>query len=356
VNAVGSLLVAFAAGAAGGALVGTVGWLAVRRSRSLRLAVLVPPVAALAAVVTSVLVSTRAMYLTGEQTWIVLAGLAGGGLVGLVTAVLLAGRVRLLEEDVARERSARAAEERSEQVRRQTVAALTHDLRTPLAGIRAMAEALEDGVATDPVDYLRRIRAEVDRTTTMVDDLFELARLQAGLATLSPSGVGLDEELAQVVERLSPLAEVHRVRLRAEGGSGLCVLADHHALQRVLTNLVVNAVHASDPTLRPDHGGTRADVCLSVVADRGDGFAAVRVADSCGGIAPADLPHVFEAGWRGSTARTPGASGAGLGLAIVRELVEAQGGAVAVTNATPGCRFEVRLPVCGDGGTGTPVR
>lgn len=235
-----ALALAFVAGAAGGAVVGAGGWLVARRARSLRLAVLVPPSAAIPAVLISVMVSTQAMFLTGEQTWLVIAACAGGAAVGLVTAVLLARRVRRLEDDVAHERAARTADERSEQVRRQLLAALTHDLRTPLSGIRAMAEALEDGVAEESDDYLRRIRDEVDRTSTMVDDLLELARLQAG-----------------------------QVRLRA---------------------------------------------------------------------------------------RTPGSSGAGLGLAIVRELVQAQGGLTTVTSTTSGCGFEVRLPVCGGAAPGTRRR
>jgi signal transduction histidine kinase len=351
--------------------------------------VMVPPAAALAAVVTSVLVSTRAMYLTGEQTWLVLAACAGGGLVGLVAALVLAHRVRRLEDDVARERTARAAGEQSEQVRRQLVASLTHDLRTPLAGIRAMAEALEDGVVDDPADYLRRIRSEVDRTASMVDDLFELARLQAGVAALAPGPVPLDEAVDEVVDRITPLAAARGVDLVTGGSDSVAgraptVLADPESVQRVLTNLVVNAVHASAPV--PDGeatgngvGDPRGRVVVSFAGSRpadvtrnrehqdqhpdqhggqhahqpGAGLATVVVEDTCGGIPAADLPRVFEAGWRGESARTPGASGAGLGLAIVRELVDAQGGSVGVTSTTRGCRFEVRLPVCGSTGTGT---
>lgn len=360
----GSLAIVFATGALGGALIGGLGWLLLRRSMSLRLAVLVPPLAAMAAVVTSVLVSTRAMYLTGEQTSLVLAACAGGGLVGLVTAVLLARRVRRLEQAVAEERSARAASEHAEQVRRQLVASLTHDLRTPLAGIRAMAEALEDGLVDADDDYLRRIREEVDRTTVMVDDLFELARLQAGLSTLSPDAVGLGDAVEQVVDRLSPLATARGVALTIEQAApGLTVSADAEALQRVLTNLVVNAVRATDRARtdgRTDRT-TTATVPAVVVRTGLDSAgptpasAIVQVDDSCGGIAEDDLLHVFEAGWRGQSARTPDGSGAGLGLAIVRELVEAQGGSVSVTNTTRGCRFELSLPVCSGATAGTRV-
>ena len=340
-----ALPLAFAAGAVGGAAVGAGGWALAQRSRSLRLTVLVPPAAAIAAVLVSVLVSTQAMYLTGEQTWLVLAACAGGALVGLVTAVLLARRVRRLEEDVDRERTARAAGEQSERVRRELVAALTHDLRTPLAGIRAMAEALEDGVADEPDDYLRRIRAEVDRTATMVDDLFELARLQAGLAPLQPRPVPLAGALEHAVGSVAPFAAARGQQVRLDVSPDVCVQVDPDALQRVLGNLLLNAVQAG--------GDVTLAALLAPAAGATGSTVAVRVEDGCGGIPADDLPHVFEAGWRGERARTPGGSGAGLGLAIVRELVQAGGGDVDVANTTGGCRFEVRLPVCPGGATGT---
>lgn len=219
-NPVVSLALAFSGGAVGGTLVGAGagagGWVLARRARSLRLAALVPPVAAVAAVLASVLVSVQAMYLTGEQTMVVLAACAGGAVVGLVTAVLLARAVRHLEDDVARERTARLADQQSEQVRRRLVAALTHDLRTPLAGVRAMAEALEDGLADDPDDFLRRIRAEVDRTAAMVDDLFELARLQARLGPQQqPRSVMVDTAARDAVDAIRPLAAGYDAR----GGS-----------------------------------------------------------------------------------------------------------------------------------------
>lgn len=355
-----ALLLAFGAGAAGGAVVGAVGWGAARSARSLRLAVMVPPAAAIAAVVASVVVSTQAMYLTGEQTWLMLSACAGGAVVGLLTAVLLARRVRRLEDEVARERIARAASEHSEQARRQLVAALTHDLRTPLAGIRAMAEALEDGVAVDPDDYLRRIRDEVDRTATMVDDLFDLARLQAGLTPQQPQDVLLQDAVDQAVVLVSPLAAERGTVIHVLAGEGpergremgLAARVDPVSLHRVLVNLLVNAVQAGGPVvvgvLAANGGlGGRMDreVVDGEVVDRGDGgTVGVRVDDSCGGIPEDDLLHLFEAGWRGQRARTPGRSGAGLGLTVVRELLQAAGGSITVTNIVDGCRFDVRIP------------
>lgn len=359
-----TLLLAFGAGAAGGSVVGAVGWAAARSARSLRLAVMVPPAAAIAAVVASVVVSTQAMYLTGEQTRLMVAACAGGAVVGLITAVLLARRVQRLEDDVARARIARAASDHAEQGRRQLVAALTHDLRTPLAGIRAMAEALEDGVAPDADDYLRRIRDEVDRTATMVDDLFELARLQAGLTPQQPEDVLLQEAVGQAVILVSPLAAqrgtvIHVVagdRPQHDRGRGPTARVDPVSLHRVLVNLLVNAVQAGGQVAvsvlatngRPGdslEGRTDREVVDGEVVDgAAGGTVGVRVEDSCGGIPEDDLMHLFEAGWRGQSARTPGSSGAGLGLTVVRELVQAAGGSVAVTNIDGGCRFDVCLP------------
>lgn len=347
-----ALLLAFAAGALGGAVVGAGGWVLARRSRSLRLAVLVPPAAAIASVLVSVLVSTQAMTLTEEQTWLVVAACGGGALVGFAVAVLLARRVRHLEDDVARQRAAREADERSEQVRRQMVAALTHDLRTPLAGIRAMAEALEDGVAEDPGEYLRRIRGDVDHTAAMVDDLFELARLQAGLAPQQPQDVRLVTGVEQVLHTLSAVAVAHDAEIAVEGdGGGATARVDPEVLHRVLCNLVLNAVQASSrvvvrlPTDDSSPATAASPTRVRHVGRAGRaGHVTIRVDDDCGGIAEDDLARVFEAGWRAERARTPGTSGAGLGLAIVRELVHAAGGQVEVSNTGQGCRFEVRLP------------
>ncbi|MGJ7439703.1 sensor histidine kinase [Aquipuribacter sp. MA13-6] len=329
-----ALLLAFVAAAAGGAVVGAGGWVLARRARSLRMAVLVPPAAALASVLASVLASTQAMTLTADQTWLVVAACGGGAVVGLVVAVLLARRVRGLEDDVARQRTARATEERAEQVRRQLVAALSHDLRTPLAGIRAMTEALQDGVAEDPDDYLRRITDDVDRTSAMVEDLFELAWLQAGSAPQQPRDVPLLAAVEQVVGTLSAVAAARGAVVRVEDGTAGTGTAhvDPEVLYRVLSNLLHNAVRAS-----------RA-VVVRLPAQGAVDHVRFQVDDACGGIPEEDLVHVFEAGWRGQRARTPGASGAGLGLAIVRELLHTAGGAVTVSNTTDGCRFEVRLP------------
>lgn len=344
-----ALLLAFGAAAAGGGAVGAIGWALARRSGRVDAAVLVPPVAALAAVVASTAVSTRAMYLDAEQTEVVLAACAGGAAVGLVAAVLLGRRVRRVEEAAAGDRAARAAAETSERARRDLLAALTHDLRTPLAGIRAMAEAVEDGVADDRDGYLGRIRAEADRTAVMVQDMFSLARLQAGGEQEAPVTVDVGVAVPEAVDRLRPVAAAsgvvlvhHRAAATTGGapGGATVVAVAPGAVERVLANLVGNAVRetaASGP-------GGQVRVGVSRDADE----VVLRVEDRCGGIPADDLPHLFQAGWRRVRARTPDGSGAGLGLAVVAELVAAAGGRVEVSALPGGCAFSVRLPASSD--------
>jgi signal transduction histidine kinase len=210
---------------------------------------------------------------------------------GQPLAAEFAALSRELADTSAKLARARARERALEQSRRQLVAWVSHDLRTPLAGLRAMAESLEDGVATDPPRYHKQMRAEAERLATMVDDLFELSRLHSGTLQLS----------------------------------------------RALMNLLTNA------TRHTPAGGS-----VHVEARRQHGDAALlAVSDGCGGIPDDDLPHVFELAWRGTDARSPAPdSGAGLGLAIVRGVVEAHEGDVRVENTGDGCRFEIKLPAC----------
>jgi signal transduction histidine kinase len=231
----------------------------------------------------------------------------------------------------------RERERALEQSRRQLVAWVSHDLRTPLAGLRAMAEALEDGLAGDPPRYHKQMRVEAERLASMVDDLFELSRIQAGTLQLAPDTIMLDDLVSDVIASSEARARERGVRLGGQADGWLAVLADPRELSRVLANLLDNAIRHTPP------GGR---VHVTARPDQGD--ALVMVADSCGGIPEADLPHVFDLAWRGTDARSPSPDGgAGLGLAIVRGVVEAHQGSVRVVNAGHGCRFEVRLPAHG---------
>ena len=237
----------------------------------------------------------------------------------------------------------RRRELRLEESRRELVSWVSHDLRTPLAGMRAMTEALEDGMAPDPERYHRQIRAEVDRMVRMVDDLFELSRIHAGVLRLSPQPVMLGDLVSEAIAAADPVARARNVRLGGSVEDGIEVSADPAGLSRVISNLVMNAIRHT-----PSDG---------VVEIRGravpDGVE-LSVTDGCSGLSAEDMERVFDLAWQGSAARTPEpgevphATGAGLGLAIVKGIVEAHRGLVRVENVgagLPGCRFLVQLPV-----------
>jgi signal transduction histidine kinase len=235
---------------------------------------------------------------------------------------------------------ARDRERALEASRRELVAWVSHDLRTPLAGLRAMAEALEDGIVRDyetVSTYHTQMRREAARLTTMIDDLFELSRIHAGALRLSRRLVGLDDLVAEALASTEPLARVKGVRLQGSSVRGLPVLVDADEFGRALRNLVTNAIRHT-----PSDGLVQ--VQGEVEVERG--VARVSVSDACGGIAADALPRVFDVAFRGETARTPGQDGgAGLGLSIARGIVEAHAGQIAVTNSGPGCRFVIRLPL-----------
>ena len=237
---------------------------------------------------------------------------------------------------------ARTRERALEASRRELVAWVSHDLRTPLAGLRAMAEALEDQVVVDPREvsqYHSQIRREVDRLTLMIDDLFELSRIHAGALRLSKRMVGLEDLVAEVVASAEPVARHKGVRLSGAAVRGMPVFVDSAEMGRALRNLVTNAIRHT-----PSDGG------VDVLAEVQSGMACVSVSDACGGIPPGDLPRVFDVAFRGESARTPGPQeGAGLGLSIARGIVEAHSGQIAVRNAGPGCQFLIRLPLARPG-------
>jgi signal transduction histidine kinase len=254
-----------------------------------------------------------------------------------------------LAETHERLAQSRTRERTLEASRRELVAWVSHDLRTPLAGLRAMAEALEDQVVIDPrtvSQYHSQIRREVDRLTAMIDDLFELSRIHAGALRLTRRMVGLEDLVAEVVASAEPVARSKGVRLTGAAVRGLPVFIDSAEMGRALRNLVTNAIRH-----------TPSDGVVDVLAEAQGGMACVTVSDACGGIPPGDLPRVFDVAFRGESARTPGPQeGAGLGLSIARGIVEAHSGQIAVRNAGPGCQFLIRLPLARPGGVTAPPR
>jgi signal transduction histidine kinase len=231
--------------------------------------------------------------------------------------------------------------EAAEAERRRVVAALSHDLRTPLTSLRAMIEAIDDGVVRDQetvTRYHHTMRAEMRHLTVLLDDLFELSRMDSGALTLHREPLALDDIISDVLEGSREAADQAGVRLagRVEGQLP-AVRADARQLYRILANLVQNALR---------HTSAGGDVLIHA-SQRQAGDArvtlVVRVIDSGEGIAVADLPHIFERTYRGepSRRRTPTSfsglvgSGGGLGLAIARGLVEAHGGCIWVDSPLP---------------------
>lgn len=245
------------------------------------------------------------------------------------------------ELDDARRRLDEAAtrERMLEESRRELVSWVSHDLRTPLAGMRAMAEALDDGMADDPARFHRQIRVDVDRMTAMVDDLFELSRIHAGALRIRPERIHLGDLVSDAVAGADPVARTRRVRLDGTVDAGVEVLADPAGLSRVITNLVMNAIRH-----------TPADGVVAIHGWAVPHGVELSVSDGCGGIAERDLPRLFDVGWQGDSARSPATDlrdrGAGIGLAIVKGIVEAHDGRIDVENISDGigCRFLVRLP------------
>jgi signal transduction histidine kinase len=300
------------------------------------------PAAAVLVVVVPVLafavglgVTAEAMFLSQHDLGVALLVCVVAGGVSVTVGVALSARVRRMQLVLAQQEEQIERERRIEASRRDLVAGVSHDLRTPLAGLRAMAEALEDGIADDPDRYHRQIRAQVDRLSRLVDDLFELSRLQSGSIILSMDVVSADDLVSDALAAADALARERGVRLCGRAVTSAELVVDESELHRALGNLVVNAIRH-----------TPADGVVDVSAHQRAGDVVFAVSDGCGGITEADMHHLFDLAWRSDRARTPSPDGgSGLGLAIVRGIAEAHHGAVAVTNVGDGCRFEIVLPI-----------
>ena len=370
------VLMGWALGSAALAAVVAAVLLRVLRHASLALQASVAALAPVLAVTVALLGTGATMFISAHDLRALLVVTVAAGTVGLVTALALGQRVasasqRLgnlaqrigdadagapgmdvggpselvglsadLEAALARLAESRAQAAAAEDSRRQLVAWVSHDLRTPLSGIRAMVEALEDGVVTDPETvsrYYRPMGRETDRLAGLVDDLFELSRIQAGALHLELETIPLDELVSDAVAGVSIAATTKGVHLRGEVATPTPVLQlSIPEMARVVRNLLDNAIRHTP------RGGT---VWVEAALDDDRAAALVSVRDGCGGIPGPDLPRVFELAYRGDAARTPGDGGAGLGLAVARGLVEAHHGEISVRNEGPGCRFTIRLPL-----------
>jgi signal transduction histidine kinase len=230
-----------------------------------------------------------------------------------------------------------------EQARKDLVAAISHDLRTPVASLRAMIEAIKDGVVDEVAarGYLDAAMVETQRLGCLIDDLFEMSRIDAGQLPLHLVETDVAGLISDTVNTMQPQAAQKNIHLAGSTSQGTgAVLADGTKLQRGLYNIVHNALRhtPSDGSVMIEASQTGAEVVISV-------------SDTGSGIAGPDLPHIFDRFYRGDPSRHD--EGAGLGLAIARGIVEAHRGRIWAESETgAGARFCVALPRLPQGTTG----
>ncbi len=226
----------------------------------------------------------------------------------------------------------------AEHQRADLIAWVSHDLQTPLASIRAILEALADGIVDDADSiqrYLQTAQRDVRSLSLLIDDLFQMAQLDAGGLLLNMENGSLSDLISDTLESFSELAARQAVTITGAAEAGIDpVRMDTMRMGRVLNNLLSNA-------LRYTPSGGR----IEVTAHRRAQAVEVRVADTGQGISPADLPEVFNSFYRGEKSRSKATGGSGLGLAIARGIVRAHGGDLTV-QSTPGMgsRFTFTLP------------
>ena len=227
-----------------------------------------------------------------------------------------------------------------EHLRNDLIAWVGHDLQTPLASMRAILEALSDGVVEDPEmvkRYLLTAQRDVMSLSALIDDLFQMSQLDAGGFPLNRARVSLSDLVSDTLESFSHLALQHEVNLEGQVAPNVDpVFMDTQAIGRVLNNLISNALRYTP------RGGD-----IKVEARRSASGVEVTVSDTGEGIRPQDIPHIFERFYRGDAARSRNrdTSGAGLGLAIARGIVQAHGGDIQVeSDVGQGTRFIFQLP------------
>jgi two-component system phosphate regulon sensor histidine kinase PhoR len=224
-----------------------------------------------------------------------------------------------------------------ETVRRDFIANLSHELRTPIASLKALGETLRDGAIEQPSvarDFLDKINLEVDRLAQMVQEMGELSRIESGEAPLQKAPVNVTDVVARAVERLKAQADRAGLRLEAQVAPDLPrVPADEARMEQVLVNLIHNAIKFTSS------GGL-----ITVTARADGGKLVVAVSDTGVGIPEDDLPRVFERFYKADRARAGG--GTGLGLAIAKHVVEAHGGRIWVESVEgKGSTFSFTLPL-----------
>jgi two-component system sensor histidine kinase BaeS len=228
--------------------------------------------------------------------------------------------------------------ERLFDARRELVAWASHDLRTPLASLRAMTEALEDGLA-EPHEYLPAIKVQTEILSSLVDDLFELARIDSGALALELRDASLGELVSCCVGALEADALARGVRLESRLAGDPVVRVAPEKIQRVLLNLLTNAVRHARP-----------EGAVAVVVQRDTDHVVVAVEDDGNGLAPGAAERMFDRFWREDGSRARSSGGSGLGLAIAQGLVHAHGGTILAENRHGGgARVAFTLPLASNG-------
>jgi signal transduction histidine kinase len=362
--------------AATAAAAGAVGGIALRllHRRPLVLQIVVVAVTTIGAIGAGAWAAAQAMFLSTHDLHSLMVVLLAGGTIAALTSLVLGERVSRARADIsrvadrigrgesvsgyatraprefeslaeeleqvsARLEKAREQERAVEASRRELIAWVSHDLRTPLAGIRAMVEALSDGVVDDSEtvsEYYESLQRETDRLSSLVDDLFELSRINAGALNLQIESVSLGDLVSDALAATAGAARKRGVKLEGRlVQDEIEVDASTPEISRALLNLVENAIRH-----------TPSDGAVWVEGGVQDRHAYLSVADECGGIPDQEVDRVFDLAWRGESARTPtDDGGGGLGLAIARGIVEAHHGDISVRNHKGGCSFTMRLPL-----------
>lgn len=337
-----------------------------RRSHSIRRSVLVVGLAGLAIAAVTVGIAAQQMFLSSHDLNLLLVVLvfavattvafavsvsgelardleatAGAarrvqaGDLGARTGVVRADEVGTVAETfdrMAADLEQRDAERRAlETARRQFLAAIGHDLRTPLASLRAAIEALEDGLAPDPDRYLQSMDRDVAVLSSLVDDLFLLSRLEEGSVEMERGPIDITELADEAIEVLTPVAESAEVQLELVADQRVVAVGGSEAVSRVLRNLLDNAIRFA-----PSGSAVTVEV-------RNEDGAEVRVLDGGPGFDPEFVGHAFERFSRGDPSRERSTGGSGLGLAIARGFVEALDGSIWAEPGPGGC-VGFRLP------------
>jgi len=353
--------------------------LRVLRRRSFRAQLMLVASAGVVAMAASVVAISLEMYISTHDLTVLLAVIAVSLILGLATAWVVAramrssfdrlsasldevgrGGVIVAEQGGSRELddlSAQLAEvsgkvdaasaelERLDSARRRFFAWISHDLRTPLTAVRALAESIEEGAADAPERFAGQVRVQVDTMSRMVDDLFELSTLTSGAVQLQTQQVDLLDVVSDAVADVAAAAARHGVRIVERGVGAHVLWADPHQLGRIIVNLLTNAIR---------HAPRGTEIVISATEiDRNR--LVLGILDHGAGVAVEDLDRMFDVGWREDAARTAPtdrdgvASGAGLGLSIARGLARAHGGEVFAERTDEGFRMNVLLPSGGGG-------